>query len=146
MNKGIVSIALLLCVFMVSGCKTAQKKQDEVTGLKTRVETLEQRVEGIEAKQSEADRAATEQAQALEEIGSSRNDGVKTNVVLGGSERIKELQMCLKSAGFYEGAIDGVKGKGTKKAIKEFQKANGLSADGVVGKKTWQLLRKYKTE
>ena len=36
-----------------------------------------------------------------------------------------------------------MKGRGTKKAIKEFQKANGLRADGVVGAKTWELLSKY---
>ena len=34
-------------------------------------------------------------------------------------------------------------GKTTKKAIKEFQKANGLTTDGIVGKQTWLRLKKY---
>ena len=55
----------------------------------------------------------------------------------------KDIQTALKNAGFYNGKIDGSKGRSTKKAIKEFQKANGLRADGVVGKKTWELLGKY---
>ena len=44
---------------------------------------------------------------------------------------------------FYDGEIDGIKGKRTRKAIREFQSANGLTADGIVGKKTWELLAKY---
>ncbi|MBN1526450.1 MAG: peptidoglycan-binding protein, partial [Candidatus Omnitrophica bacterium] len=62
-----------------------------------------------------------------------------------GSERIKDIQACLKSAGYYSGSIDGVKGPMTKKAIKEFQRANGLEADGIVGKRTWEILSKYQS-
>jgi len=52
----------------------------------------------------------------------------------------QEIQAALKNAGFYSGAIDGKSGPMTKKAIEEFQKANGLKADGKVGTKTWSLL------
>jgi peptidoglycan hydrolase-like protein with peptidoglycan-binding domain len=31
----------------------------------------------------------------------------------------------------------------TRKAIEEFQKANGLEVDGKVGPKTWRVLSKY---
>ena len=34
-------------------------------------------------------------------------------------------------------------GNKTKKAIIEFQKANGLTADGKIGQKTWGLLSKH---
>jgi len=53
---------------------------------------------------------------------------------------IQEIQTALKNAGFYNGAIDGKSGPMTKKAIEEFQKANGLKADGKVGTKTWTIL------
>jgi len=52
----------------------------------------------------------------------------------------QEIQVALKNAGFYNGVIDGKSGPMTKKAIEEFQKANGLKADGKVGTKTWSLL------
>lgn len=52
----------------------------------------------------------------------------------------EEIQTALKNAGFYAGKIDGKVGPGTKKAIEEFQKANGLKADGKVGPKTWAIL------
>lgn len=51
-----------------------------------------------------------------------------------------EIQAALKNAGYYTGQIDGKAGLKTKKAIEEFQKANGLKADGKVGPKTWALL------
>jgi len=37
-------------------------------------------------------------------------------------------------------SVDGQFGSGTKSAIQSFQKAWGLSTDGVVGKKTWSAL------
>jgi peptidoglycan hydrolase-like protein with peptidoglycan-binding domain len=53
------------------------------------------------------------------------------------------IQTALKNAGFYTGNIDGKIGPLSKKAIEEFQKANGLKADGKVGPKTWELLSKH---
>ena len=54
-----------------------------------------------------------------------------------------EIQLALKNANYYTGAVDGKIGPMTKKAIEEFQRANGLEADGKVGTKTWALLSKY---
>ena len=42
--------------------------------------------------------------------------------------------------GYYSGAVDGIFGAGTKKAVIAFQKKNGLTADGVVGKATYKAL------
>jgi len=56
-----------------------------------------------------------------------------------------EIQTALKNAGLYTGAIDGKIGPLSRKAIIEFQKANGLQADGKVGPKTWAVLEKYLT-
>jgi len=54
-----------------------------------------------------------------------------------------EIQTALKNAGFYSGAIDVKIGPNSKKAIVEFQKSQGLAADGKVGPKTWEALVKY---
>ena len=53
---------------------------------------------------------------------------------------VKEVQRRLKQWGYYNGAVDGVFGAGTKKAVIAFQKKNGLTADGVVGKSTYKAL------
>lgn len=54
-----------------------------------------------------------------------------------------EIQTALKHAGYYQGAIDGVIGPQSKKAIEDFQKANNLAVDGKVGPKTWAALSEH---
>lgn len=56
-----------------------------------------------------------------------------------------EIQTALKNAGFYAGNVDGKIGPKSKKAIEDFQNANGLKVDGKVGPKTWEALGKYLT-
>jgi uncharacterized protein (TIGR02594 family) len=48
----------------------------------------------------------------------------------------RDIQHALKAAGFDPGPVDGVRGRRTIAAIKAFQKANALKADGIVGPKT----------
>jgi peptidoglycan hydrolase-like protein with peptidoglycan-binding domain len=57
-------------------------------------------------------------------------------------DKNKQIQLVLQRAGYYKGKIDGKMGPQTKEAIKAFQKAKGLKADGVVGAQTWVELRK----
>lgn len=47
------------------------------------------------------------------------------------------LQAYLKNKGYYTGIVDGIAGSLTEKAIKKFQAAKGLTADGIAGAKTW---------
>ena len=58
-------------------------------------------------------------------------------------DRIKQIQIALKKAGFYQGEIDSKIGPKTKKAIIDFQRSKRLKPDGVVGLKTWEELSKY---
>ncbi|MCQ2454562.1 MAG: spore cortex-lytic enzyme [Clostridia bacterium] len=51
-------------------------------------------------------------------------------------EEVKKIQTVLKQKGYYKGNIDGIFGTKTKSAVKSFQKANGLTVDGIAGKKT----------
>ena len=53
---------------------------------------------------------------------------------------VRELQTALKKLGYYTGLVDGDYGESTKRAVTAFQRANGLTADGVAGAKTLELL------
>lgn len=60
--------------------------------------------------------------------------GSKGNAVI-------ELQQILQAKGFYSGKVDGDFGAGTANAVLKFQRANGLTADAIVGANTWKILR-----
>lgn len=53
---------------------------------------------------------------------------------------VKQIQTKLKNWGYYDGAVDGVFGSGTEKAVKSFQRKNGLTVDGKVGPATLAAL------
>ena len=57
----------------------------------------------------------------------------------------RDIQTALKNSGFYKGNVDGKIGPMSKRAIEEFQRANGLEVDGKVGLKTWAALSKHLT-
>ena len=52
----------------------------------------------------------------------------------------KAVQKRLKELGYYRGLTDGKFGAQSVLALKAFQEANGLEADGVAGKTTYELL------
>ena len=53
---------------------------------------------------------------------------------------VKQIQTMLADLGYYSGTKSGNFGYKTEDAVKAFQSANGLKADGVVGKKTLDKL------
>ncbi len=55
-------------------------------------------------------------------------------------ETVKTIQRKLKNWGYYKGAVDGIFGSQTREAVKYFQRKNGLTVDGIVGKKTLAAL------
>lgn len=54
--------------------------------------------------------------------------------------QVRVIQDKLKRWGYYDGAVDGIFGSATAKAVKYFQRANGLKQDGIVGKQTLAAL------
>jgi len=61
-----------------------------------------------------------------------------------GSEgkKVEQLQRILKELKFNPGAIDGDFGNKTVTAVQQFQRQQGLTADGIVGQKTQNALNK----
>jgi len=53
---------------------------------------------------------------------------------------VRGIQQALKDQGFDPGGVDGVWGRNTVAAVKAFQQARGLKADGIVGPATANAL------
>ena len=72
-------------------------------------------------------------------------DAVETLALKQGSSgsTVKQVQQKLKNWGYYNGAVDGIFGSGTRKAVMLFQRKNNLTADGIVGSKTLEALGIY---
>ena len=58
------------------------------------------------------------------------------------SRDVETMQKALAQLGYLNGAADGNFGTGTETAVKAFQTANGLNADGIAGKLTLEALYK----
>ena len=69
---------------------------------------------------------------------------VKTSLVHKFEVNVMGLQRALKKAGFISGKLDGRMGPQTREALRAFQQANGLKADGLIGLKTIKALLAYK--
>jgi murein DD-endopeptidase MepM/ murein hydrolase activator NlpD len=53
-----------------------------------------------------------------------------------GRAEVAALQVALRAAGVYGGDVDGIAGPGTKAAVREIQRRNGLGVDGIAGPQT----------
>ncbi|NJM97613.1 MAG: hypothetical protein HC800_11025 [Phormidesmis sp. RL_2_1] len=53
---------------------------------------------------------------------------------------VSQLQIELRTLGYYDGAVDGGFGEQTEAAVIKFQRQLQLVVDGVVGPSTWDAL------
>ncbi|MEW6723962.1 MAG: peptidoglycan-binding protein [Bacillota bacterium] len=51
------------------------------------------------------------------------------------------VQTLLRDLGYYQGKVDGVYGRGTERAVRAFEKANGLRVDGIVSEHEYLKLK-----
>lgn len=134
MKRAIVLISVVSFAILVSGCGK-------------RGEKAEMPLESQEVL-NEAELVPLEQPASKATSIAEQNLNVARNVapqetIQSGKPTPKEIQQALKNAGIYQGTVDGVIGPKTKKAIKDFQTQNNLTADGRVGPKTWTTLKTF---
>lgn len=132
--------ALLIIGF--SSCITVP--QDE--NLEAKVNELELRVEKLEGKKIQSkEKAVGKEVESPKGVIDTVESVEESddNIVVIRFPSNEEIQLALKNAGFYKGKIDGQLGPETRNAIMEFQRENGLRADGVIGRNTWELLGEF---
>lgn len=142
-KKVFVLFFLVAFALTLNGCLTAGKQKDlNIQGLKNQISVLEAQVQSKDQEISglkDSLNAANEQAKA--QIVEPAKE--KSAISVKSHPKVKEVQTALKNAGFNPGNIDGHLGKQTREAIRAFQKANNLTINGKVNKKTWELLGEY---
>lgn len=162
---------LLMCIVAVglAGCATsAPRRPTEVNNLQFKIAQMERKLNESEQQMQEMryeiERMSLESENSssynsksynsstrieepifIEDIkgNSSAKSSTSDDQIIRVSASPQSVQKALKNAGYYSGAIDGKLGKGSQKAIKEFQSDHSLKPDGVVGRKTWDKLASY---
>ena len=155
-----VSIRILMIgglAMLLTGCVTTQNKSG-VDQLQIRVVDLEKKVEERDSEivdlkyqikdlssntQRQPSISVEDEAPVRKSSSSSADQAASSDKIIKVSASISDVQKALKNAGFYKGSIDGKIGQQTKKSIESFQRQHNLTADGVIGRRTWEELKVY---
>ena len=146
----VFATVLLGTAVLASGCTTNKRHQrdynnlqNEIGQLQSDVARLDQSAKDSEAAvksvQGQAPQAGTGAGSVLGQF----TQGAVYRTPSGFELPAVAIQRALKNAGYYQGNVDGKVGTGTKQAIKNFQKDNGLETDGVCGRQTWSRLQQF---
>ncbi len=65
------------------------------------------------------------------------------SLTIPSKQKTVQIQNALRKAGFFTGKATGFYGNRTRLGVRNFQKSKGLVADGIVGAKTWKILKGY---
>jgi len=135
-----VSVVIFLAALTVVGCskKEAAESTDMTMPMSVSVESTSPTTNVITKASAPVETNAPVQQPAVSQP-MPEAAGAATSTYTPPSAQ--DIQQALKNAGLYKGSVDGKIGPGTKRAITEFQQQNGLTADGKVGRKTWDKLK-----
>lgn len=139
-KAAVLSITALMLAFpaMFAGCKNTKNPMDSSTPSYS----SEMSSTSSDSSSASSSGASSDTSASLIESNGATEEIVATAILRQGStgNEVKEVQRRLKAWGYYNGSVDGVFGAGTRSAVIAFQKKNGLTADGVVGKSTYKAL------
>src|SRR3989338_687136 len=159
-----IGFIFILCVFAMSGCTTVddgQSLNQQAVSLNTEVTRLNQELyqKDMMLQQEIQKSAELEQKLQAYTVGTPGQYGGypaevekkplsdissdKFQTITGFEVKAKDIQLALKNAGYYKGAIDGKLGPESRMAMRAFQKDNKMETDGVCGPKTWQQLKLF---
>ena len=154
MRRAVFAFGTILLGTMVltTGCTTKRRHQRDIATLQTQIGALQGDVARLDQSLKDTETAlkgAREQGGISGGVGSgsvlgSVSEGGPVYRTPSGFELpALAIQKALKNAGYYQGAIDGKIGSGTKQAIRNFQRDKGIVPDGVCGRQTWAHLKSF---
>jgi len=143
-------LVLMIGLIALSGCasrKTGKKvdtMQAQINAMTDELVRLDQSLQDTRAAlQTQEGKGGVPESGAVSSSGAGAVVGGMYRTPSGFEIPSVNIQKALKKAGYYNGAVDGKVGPGTRDAIASFQKDNGLTADGVCGRGTWAKLKSY---
>ncbi|MFA5096589.1 MAG: peptidoglycan-binding protein [Candidatus Omnitrophota bacterium] len=146
LKKVFVLPLLAIFAFSLVGCASRgqlRQKDSEIQILKNQVSLLESQIQNKDQELVTLTEALSAKEAELAKAEAGQASVKRSDRKVKAYPTTKDFQTALKNAGYDPGWIDGRMGKKTRDAIKAFQKANDLKANGRMGKKTWALLGKY---
>lgn len=133
----------------VTACPGKYFPFDEIAGATVALDT-NIKAENVQQQEDYVNGIARLQAECNKQgFSSQKVDGIAGPITLAGCPVLKKgatgnitkwLQTTLNTAGYNCGPVDGIFGDNTKKGVIAYQKAHGLTIDGIVGTKTWSKL------
>ena len=137
-----VLFSLGLMVAASTGC-ARKKNANRLNALESQVNTISDELVRLDQQVQEVrGGAGSASAPSASAVATSGAEGGSVYRTPSGFELPSiNIQKALKNAGYYQGTVDGKIGSATKDAVKAFQRDNGLEADGVVGRRTWDKLK-----
>jgi murein L,D-transpeptidase YcbB/YkuD len=133
---------VVMAAVLAAGCATTKARRAELAP------DPNAQIAGLQSELAEKDRQIQELQYQLDSYRAappassnfSKGSGSSSAIRVSGVS-VEEVQRALAAAGFDPGPVDGRMGKRTKAAVKEFQRRNNLTADGIVGERTWSYLK-----
>ena len=148
MRRKILWMVLLTAGLM--GCASTQKQataneaQIRISELERQMEERDAQIAGLNGDiENLTDELKRKESSPETIISSSRQTTTGKSDIIRVDATPQKIQLALQNAGYYDGPIDGKVGAKTRRAITEFQKANNLNADGILGAKTWSSLKTH---
>ena len=138
-----ISVILMTTLFFIAGCATTRaRKSEPVAEQNAQVADLQRQLQEKDQQIQDLQYQLTSSQQSIgSNYSSSSSKTDKSSIVRVPGVSVTDVQKALIRAGYDPGPVDGHVGKKTKSAIKQFQRKHNLSADGIVGQKTWDRLR-----
>lgn len=141
-----ILVVLMTSLIFATGCATtrarkpepaAEQNASQATEIQQQLQAKDQQIQDLQYQLSNAQISPSSNYTSA----SNGSKSVKSSIVRVSGVSVMDIQKALIHAGFDPGKADGQAGKKTKSAIKKFQKKNHLTPDGVIGEKTWNLLK-----
>lgn len=140
-----LSFVGLVVMSMSTGC--ASKTQKQINSLQAQIGVLTDEVVRLDEAVQDSRGATVVSSSTPSSVSAPSGATVAVGTVYrtpsGFELPALSIQQALKNAGYYQGSLDGKIGSGTKAAVKAFQRDHDLTADGVVGRSTWNKLKVY---